>query len=61
MMVCDLNGDWLEITNLNSAIYQAKLFSTYKHLDKAFKSFDEKQKTYWSDLYTKLISLKKAH
>lgn len=54
MIVTDLNGCEIEITDLNEAIKIAKRNTGYYHEDKSFSEFDKRQKTYGTDIYTKL-------
>ena len=55
----DLHGKGIEITDLEKAIKQAKTFKGYSHQDKSFAEFDKRQKAYWTDIYKKLLILKK--
>jgi hypothetical protein len=59
MKVIDINGNELTVTDLNKAIEQANMFQGFKHEDKRFEKFDDQQNRYWSDLYQKLLELKK--
>lgn len=57
MRIIDLNGKVIEIENLDLAISQADNYRNFEHTDKAFMDFDNKQKTYWDDVYLKLLLL----
>lgn len=59
MKIKDLHGKSIEITDLEKALKQAENFKGYSHKDKTFAEFDRKQKTYWTDIYDKLLLLKK--
>lgn len=58
LYVQDLNGQQIEVTDLDQAIKQTSWFKEYSHKDKSFEEFDRKQKTYWTDMYEKLVALK---
>ena len=58
MYVRDLNGQQIEVTNLDQAIKQTGLFKEYSHEGESFSEFDKKQKAYWADMYEKLVALK---
>jgi hypothetical protein len=57
MHVIDLYGCSIEVTNLKEAIEQARQYKTYSHEDKKNSDFDKRQKTYWTDIYEKLMEL----
>ncbi len=59
MQITDLNGDVITITDLTTAIEQAKNFMEYRHKNKAFKTLDEQLRCYWTDMYNKLLQLHK--
>jgi len=59
MRIKDLHGKGIEITDLEKAIKQAETFKGYSHQDKSFAEFDKRQKAYWTDIYEKLLILKK--
>lgn len=58
MKVTDLNGCPIVITNLDQAIQIAQDYKEYKHKDKSFSEFDQRQKAYWQDMYEKLKAIK---
>ncbi|MFD2289176.1 hypothetical protein GJU39_19070 [Pedobacter petrophilus] len=58
MKVTDLNGCQIEVTDLEEAIRITAEYKEYRHKDKGFSEFDKRQKTYWSDMYEKLIAIK---
>lgn len=58
MNFTDLNGYPIEVTDLNEAIRIAARYKEYRHKDKSFSDFDERQKAYWTDMYEKLVALK---
>ncbi|WP_261511580.1 hypothetical protein [Chryseobacterium paludis] len=55
MKITDLHGCPIEVTNLHKAIRQAKQYKDFRHEDKSFSRFDQKQNAYWADMYNKLI------
>ncbi len=57
MFVRDIEGNVLQITDLEEAIKQADLYRKYKHLDNALNENNQAQ-AYWQDLYEKLSQLK---
>jgi len=59
MKIKDLHGKGIEITDLEKAINQAENFKGYSHQDKSFAEFDKRQKAYWTDIFEKLLILKK--
>ncbi|MGH1517037.1 hypothetical protein [Chryseobacterium sp. JK1] len=59
MKIKDLHGKSIEVTDLDKAIWQAENFKEYAHEDQSFLSYDKKQKAYWTDIYNKLLQLKK--
>ena len=58
MKIKDLNGNSIEVTDLNEAIRISKQFTKYKHKNKGFSDFDKSQNAYWVDMYEKLIATK---
>lgn len=59
MTIRDLHGNNIEVTNLEKAIEQAENLKDYEHEDTSFADFDARQKAYWTDMYNKLLKLKK--
>lgn len=59
MNIKDLHGKNIEVTDLEEAIQQVENLKDYEHEDKSFAEFEERQKTYWTDVYNKLLLLKK--
>lgn len=61
MKIIDLKGIEMEVTNLDQAINQAKTFMKYTHANATQnqKEKDKYLKKYWTDIYNKLIQLKK--
>ena len=60
MIITDLNGVPIEVTDLDKALAQADSFRRYKHTDNTHKALDKRLKVYWQDLYIKLKQLKQA-
>ena len=60
MIITDLNGVPIEVTDLDKALVQADSFRGYKHTDNTHKTLDKRLKAYWQDLYIKLKQLKEA-
>ena len=60
MIITDLNGTPIELTDLDKALAQADSFRGYKHTDNTHKALDKRLKAYWQDLYIKLKQLKEA-
>lgn len=58
MKVTDLNGCPIVITDLDQAIQIAQDYKEYKHEDKSFSEFDQRQKVYWQDMHEKLKAIK---
>jgi len=56
MKIRDINGKWIEITDLEKAIEQTGWYKEYQHIPPV-ESDKERQK-YWSDLHEKLVKLK---
>lgn len=59
MIITDLNGYEIEVTNLNEAIKIAKRNTGYYHEDESFSDFDKRQNAYWTDIYEKLTAIRK--
>lgn len=59
MNIKDLHGRSIEVTDLEKAIQQADNLKDYEHEDTSFADFDARQKAYWTDVYNKLLLLKK--
>jgi hypothetical protein len=59
MKVTDLNGCQIEVTDLDEAIRITADYKEYRHEDKSYSELDKRQKAYWSDMYEKLITIKK--
>ncbi|MGM8363631.1 hypothetical protein ACSV4D_17085 [Flavobacterium sp. ARAG 55.4] len=58
MIVRDLNGCLIEVSNLDEAIEITKQYTEYQHEDESFTDFDRKQKAYWKDMHEKLTAIK---
>lgn len=58
MRIKDLNGNSIEVTDINEAIQISEQFTKYKHKDKSFSDFDKRQNAYWLDMYEKLTATK---
>lgn len=58
MKIKDLKGQFLEIIDLDKAIRQAEIFKDYKYENKEFENINAERKSYWTDLYKKLLILK---
>lgn len=58
MHIIDINGKTIEVTDLEAALIQATLLTTYFHEDKVFSDFDETQKAYWQDIVNNLEAIK---
>lgn len=61
MKSTNANGKLITVTDLDKAIEQADLFRGFKHEDESFEKFDKQQNKYWSDIYHKLVTLKKQN
>lgn len=59
MKIKDVHDQFFEIIDLDKAIRQAEIFKDYKYENKEFENFNSERKAYWTDLYEKLIILKK--
>lgn len=60
MYINDIEGNLLEVTDLDQAIRQADTYRKYKHLDNAFNENNRAQ-NYWQDLYEKLTQIKRKN
>ena len=60
MTIKDINGNIVQVTDLDRALQQADDFRKYKHTDNKHISFDREQKAYWEDMYKKLKQLKNS-
>lgn len=58
MNVTDLNGNNIEVTDLDEAIQIAEDYKDYRHVNKGFEEFDNRQCVYWTDLNEKLVNMK---
>jgi len=58
MIVIDLNGDSIEVTDLQLAIMQADDYRHYRQIDKNGNIFEGgNRQIYWQDMYDKLMKL----
>ncbi|HWB27507.1 MAG TPA: hypothetical protein VG738_18655 [Chitinophagaceae bacterium] len=57
MKITDINGKELIVTDLNSALMQAREFVNLQHTDEQFKQLDAELKSYWQDVVNKLEAL----
>lgn len=57
MKITDMNGQDIEIDNLQLAIMQANDYRHMKHLNPEMQVADAKLQAYWNDIYQKLIRL----
>lgn len=60
MYITDLNGQQLEIDNLQLAIMQADDYRHYRRLDPQYKAADDKRQAYWEDIYQQLLTLRQG-
>lgn len=58
MYITDLNGQRIEIDNLQLAIMQADDYRNLEYLNPTQSTLAEKQREYWEDIYQKLLKLK---
>jgi hypothetical protein len=56
--VTDLNGNNIEVSDLDEAIVITEDRKDYCHVNEGFERFDKKQSIYWTDLYLKLITIR---
>ena len=61
LVIIDLNGKRIEITDIDKAIAQADNFRHMTHTDPQYKELDKELNTYWEDIYTKLIARKEEN
>ena len=59
MQFTDLEGKIIEVTDIDKAIEQAKMFKSFTHEGADYKKLDKKLRRYWRDIYYKLMALKK--
>lgn len=52
-----MNGEALEVTDLNLALMQADDYRHYRLSGKRNMALQEKQQAYWEDLHQKLMKL----
>jgi len=57
LVINDLNGDAVEVTDLNLALMQADDYRHYRLSGKRFMDLQAKQQAYWEDLHQKLLKL----
>ncbi len=57
MKVTDLNGCPIKVTNLNEAIKITGQYMDFRHEDKSYSDFDERNKAYWTDMHNKFSSI----
>lgn len=57
MEIKDLHENIVVITDLKTAIRQAKLYKSFRHKNPGFTKMDKHLKAYWTDIYNKLIIL----
>lgn len=60
MHIIDNNDDRIEITDLQKAIAQAKMFKDFRHTDASYRKIDKRLRKYWSNIYRKLLQLQQA-
>lgn len=58
IIVTDLNGCPIEITDLDEAILITEDRKDYSHVNNGYEDFDKKQSAYWTDLHEKLLQAK---
>jgi hypothetical protein len=58
--ITDLDGNLLEVTDLNEAIFQVAMYMTYLHNvpTREQADFAIKRNIYWKDIYNKLNQLR---
>jgi hypothetical protein len=61
MKITDINDAEITVTDLNSALMQAREFVNLQHTDEEFKKLDEQQKAYWQDIVNKLEALQNGN
>lgn len=57
MKITDINGQAIEVTDLNAAIEQAAVYKDCHH-EPPEPIADSRRQAYWTDIYEKLIQLK---
>jgi hypothetical protein len=60
MKITDLKGCAIEVTELKKAIKMARQYKEYRHENGSFPKLDKRQKAYWTDIYEKLLVIKKG-
>ena len=60
MNIIDLYGKKIEVTDLQLAILQADDYRHYTLTEPGAQEFGAKQKSYWEDVYQKLLLLEKG-
>lgn len=60
MKITDINGQAIEVTDLDAAIEQAAYYKDCRHQPPEPVA-DSRQQAYWADIYEKLIRLKKTY
>ena len=58
IQLIDLNGNNIEVTDLDEAIRITEQYKDYRHANKGFEGFDRRQCSYWTDLHEKLINIR---
>lgn len=58
MIIKDLNGCTIEVTDLDKAIQITRRYKRYEHENKGFSELDRKLNQYWTDKYEKLLKIK---
>ena len=59
MNIIDLDGNKIEVTDLQLAIMQADDYRHYQLSGSIHIAFNRKQQAYWDDVYQKLLLLEK--
>ncbi len=59
MIIADLNGYPIEVTDLKEALKMASQYKEYSHEEKSFSELDTRLKAYWTDMFEKLTAVKK--
>ena len=59
IFITNLEGNPIEVTDLDEAIKQAEGCMKMKHEDQSMKALDDKLFKYWSHIHTELLKLKK--
>ncbi|MDL2141635.1 hypothetical protein QQY79_03810 [Flavobacterium tructae] len=60
MKITDLVGCTIEVTDLKKAIEMAREYKEYCHANGSFAKLDKRQKIYWTDIYEKLVAIKRG-